>query len=171
MSGERARRLRCRLFLAARECQRSEGSPSLKLASAQRGWGLPRPQVDQEMEQNVKQATVPRSSLTRLSNSAILLRRRVASSSDGSSLETLNQSGMAREGEGWTYRSAGSSISYTQRPVYGHGEMEGRESKVNTHETKLDAALAGPLSVALGQGEDRRGGARGDGPFALRCGS
>lgn len=87
MSGERARRLRCRLFLAARECHRSDGSPSLKLASAQRGWGLPRPRTDQATESMVKQLSVPRSSLTRLSNSAILLRRRVVSSREGSSLQ------------------------------------------------------------------------------------
>lgn len=86
MSGERARRLRCKLFLAARECHLSEGSPSLKLASAQRGWGLPRPQADQATAWMMKQISVPRSSLTRLSNSAILLRRRVVSSREGSSL-------------------------------------------------------------------------------------
>lgn len=80
--GDARRRLACRgAHFAARECHFSLGSPLRKLLSAHRGCGL------------------PRSSRTKLSNSAILLRRRVVSSTLGSSL------------------SAGSSTSYTQSPV------------------------------------------------------
>ena len=50
-----------------------------------------------------------------------------------------------------SYLNAGSSISYTQRPVCGYGEGDGRTGKVGTHETKLDAALARTFSVTLGE--------------------
>lgn len=67
-----SRRVLCLLTVCERfddrECHFSDGSPSRKLASAQRGVGF------------------PRSSLTRLSSSAIRLRSLVASSNEGSSL-------------------------------------------------------------------------------------
>lgn len=49
--------------------------------------------------------------------------------------------------------------------------MEGGKSKVNTHETELDAALAGTFSVTLRQGKDKTGGVREEAPFVWRCGS
>ncbi len=61
---------------------------------------------------------VPRSSRTRLSSSAILFRRRVVSSTEGSSLEREGGQHGAGEGRGGrVHLNAGSSISYTHSPV------------------------------------------------------
>ncbi len=100
--------------LVARECHFSFGSPSRKLISAQRGWGLP---FAESIFSNIQGATrktakkdVPRSSRTRDSSSAIRLRRRVVSSMVGSSLTCCVST---REGNSTiaAYLNAGSSIS------------------------------------------------------------
>ena len=69
----------------ARECHFSDGSASRRLVSAQRGCGLPM-DTDEFWRGGGVTAHLPRNSLTRLSSSAILFRRRVHSSRDGSSL-------------------------------------------------------------------------------------
>jgi len=158
--------------LAARECHRSDGSPSLKLASAQRGWGLPRPQADQETDYKMKQISIPRSSRTRLSNSAILLRKRVVSSREGSSLEhhSFRTSHRAEVRHGRTsmlgHQSRihiGQSMDMMRRADKGASEGRTRPSWMQRWQGRFLSHCGGVRK--------RRGGCREDEPCVWRCDS
>lgn len=85
-----APRLTCGEYFWARECHLSLWSPSRKFPSAQRGCGLPALNVNYKLVFFVENI-VPRSSLTKLSNSAIRFLSRVLSSNVGSSLKRRSQ--------------------------------------------------------------------------------
>ena len=132
----------------ARECHFSLGSPSRKLLSAHRGWGLPTTQSANGSSTRQNLLHSPRSSRTRDSSSAIRLRRRVFSSTVGSSLvgcqHTTGQTSDCGLTEALGRRSRRHTV-LSRREISPYPVR----ARCATYQTELDTALTGALAITL----------------------
>lgn len=154
--GGLGRRLERGIHLEARECHFSFGSPSRKVLSAQRGWGLP-VNVWVWVWVRGEGMGLPRSSRTRLSSSAIRFLRRVVSSSVGSSLGNNDEIKDRKKSKEMRTLMQGrqSRIRIAQSRIRVNWSFPD-VSRQPIYQAKLDASLARSFAIALHENCRRR---------------